>query len=241
MNTNYTLYYWPEAPGRGEFVRLALEYAAIPYQDIAREPEKGVAALLDFLQDRTTKHPPFAPPFLGAGDLIIGQTANILLFLGEKHGIAPSDDAGRLWTHQLQLTISDFISEIHDTHHPVAGELYYEEQIDEAKRRTKIFRDSRLPKYLGYFESISSANKNDGGLLGGPSVTYADLSMFHVISGLRYAFPNAMQQCEKHYPCLVSLHDRVKALPELAGYLASGRRQPFNQQGIFRYYRELDA
>lgn len=237
----YELYYWPEIPGRGEFIRLALEYAGVSYIDVAREPDRGVTELLQFLEYRGTRHPPFAPPFLTAGDLIIGQTANILLFLGGQHNLAPADEAGRLWTHQLQLTISDFISEIHDTHHPVAGELYYEDQKKEAKRRAKNFCENRLPKYLGYFESILTAQNNDSRFLSGDSISYADLSMFQVIAGLRYAFPNAMMQIEGNYPGLSALYDGVRRLPQLSGYLESARRLPFNQQGIFRYYRELDA
>ena len=237
----YELYYWPEIPGRGEFVRLALEYAGIPYIDVAREPDRGVAELVQFLEYRDNQHPPFAPPFLKTGDLIIGQTANILLYLGDHHDLAPTDESGRLWTHQLQLTISDFISEVHDTHHPIAGELYYEDQKKEAKQRANNFRNNRLPKYLGYFESVLTGDNTAGRFMAGDSVSYADLSMYQVMAGLRYAFPNAMMQIEANFPALSKLSDRVRALPELAGYLASARRLPFNQQGIFRYYRELDT
>ena len=236
----YELYYWPEIPGRGEFIRLALEYAGAAYADVARLPDRGVPELLQFLESRNSEHPPFAPPFLKDGNLVIGQTAAILLYLGNRIGLAPDDEAGRLWTHQLQLTITDFISEIHDTHHPIAGELYYEDQQQEAIRRAKNFCDNRLPKYLGYFESVLTAQNNNN-FLAGDSTTYADLSMFHVIAGLRYAFPNNMMQIEGNYPGLSALYDRVRMLPELAGYLASARRLPFNQQGIFRYYAELDG
>ena len=237
----YELYYWPEIPGRGEFIRLALEYAAVPYLDVARVPRKGVPALLKFLENRKIKHAPFAPPFLKAGKLVIGQTANILLYLGTRHGLAPKDEAGRLWTHQLQLTLNDLLSEVHDTHHPIAGELYYEDQKPEARRRAKNFRDSRLPKYLEYFETCVTVNKKGERFLSGATTSYADLSMFQVIAGLRYAFPNAMLKVEGDYPGLSALHDRIRALPELAGYFVSARRLPFNQQGLFRYYKELDA
>jgi glutathione S-transferase len=237
----YELYYWPGIPGRGEFIRLALEYAAVPYVDVARDKKRGVDELVRFLEDQKLKHPPFAPPFLKAGKQIIGQTANILLFLGDKHGLAPAGEAGRLWTHQLQLTMNDFLSEIHDTHHPISGGLYYEDQKPEAKRRAKHFRTERLPKYLDYFESCLTEDKKGKRYLSGKKTTYADLSMFQIIAGLRYAFPKAMKNIEDDYPGLAALHNRVRGLPQLAGYLSSPRRQTFNQQGIFRYYKELDV
>ena len=237
----YELYYWPEIPGRGEFIRLALECAGADYADVARLPDRGIPELLEFLQSHEVPHPPFAPPFLKDGSQVIGQTAAILLYLGDRLGLAPADEAGRLWVHQLQLTITDFISEIHDTHHPIAGELYYEDQKQEAKRRAKNFRDNRLPKYLGYFEGVLTVQGNKGKYLAGDSMSYADLSMFHVIAGLRYAFPNSMMQIEGKFPGLSALYDRIRLLPELGGYLASARRLPFNQQGIFRYYAELDG
>ena len=151
----YTLYYWPTIQGRGEFVRLALEYAEIPYIDIAREAESeggGIPALNTFIEGKDVKYPPYAPPYLQTEDLLIGQTANILQFLGKRHGLAPTDEAGPLWAHQLQLTITDFVVEIHDTHHPIAGELYYEEQKPEALRRSQDFCTRRLPKYIDYLE-----------------------------------------------------------------------------------------
>ena len=118
--TAYELYYWPGIQGRGEFVRLALEAAGISYRDMAREPG-GREKMMRLLEDQGLAHAPFAPPFLKAGDLLIGQTANILMFLGAHHGLAPADEAGRLWANQLQLTILDFAAEIHDTHHPISA------------------------------------------------------------------------------------------------------------------------
>src|SRR5215472_14342449 len=138
----YELYYWPSIQGRGEFVRLALEDAGAKYVDFALVPDAkggGVTALERFLAGKDVERPPFAAPFLKAGRRLIGQTANILLFLGERHGLAPTSDAGRLWTHQLQLTLADFLVEAHDTHHPIGGGLYYEEQKREAKRRSVDF------------------------------------------------------------------------------------------------------
>ncbi len=233
----YQLYYWPSIQGRGEFVRLALEEAGAAYTDVARG-KGGMAALLKLLEGKT-KRPPFAPPFLKAGKLLIAQTANILLFLGSRHRLAPRDEAGKLWVHQLQLTLADFLDEIHDTHHPIAGSLYYEEQKPEAKRRAAEFLKARAPKYLGYFEQVMERNKSQQHLAGN-SLTYADLSLFQIVAGLRYAFPRAMARLEKNHPRVVALHDAVAGRPKIAAYLACKRRIPFNQQGIFRHYEELD-
>ena len=240
----YELFYWPSIQGRGEFIRLALEQAGAAYIDVGRESEDagmGVAALMRRLEDETIECPPFAPPFLKAGDLIIGQTANILLFLGARHDLAPADEAGRLWAHQLQLTIADLVAEVHDTHHPIASGLYYEDQKPAARRRAADFRKERLPAFLGYFESILKRNPHGNRHLVGKTLTYVDLSMFQVIAGLRYAFPRAMARLKREYPLLDALSDRVAAVPRISAYLASKRRLPFNNAGIFRHYRELDA
>jgi glutathione S-transferase len=237
----YEFYYWPASPGRGEFVRLALEESGAEYIDVAREPEPGggVPAMMRLLNGETVKTPSFAPPFLKAGDLLIGQTANILQFLGAHHGLAPADEAGRLWTNQLQLTFTDFLKEIHDTHHPIASALYYEEQKEEAKRYTTEFLKVRAPKYLGYFERVLAMN--GGKHLAGQSLTYADLSLFQVVTGLRHAFPKAMRRLEQNHPHIVSVHDNVATRPRIAAYLASPRRLAPNQLGLFRHYPELDA
>ncbi len=238
----YQLFYWPEIQGRGEFVRLALEEAAADYVDVARKSGKGcgIPALMRFLNDRNVTHPPFAPPFLQAGRLVIGQTANILLFLGGRHGLAPRDEAGRLWVHELQLTLADFLVEIHDTHHPIGSGLYYEEQKREARRRAADFLQNRLPKFLGYFERLLARQRRGASYLTGPKLTYADLSIFQVIAGLHYAFPRAMARSARGCKRLLELHDRVQERPRIAAYLASDRRIPFNRQGIFRQYPELD-
>jgi glutathione S-transferase len=236
----YRLFYWPEIQGRGEFVRLALEEAGADYVDVARKSGKGfgVAALMRFLNARNISHPPFAPPFLQSGRLVIGQTANILLYLGGRHGLAPQEEAGRLWTHELQLTIADFVVEVHDTHHPVASGLYYEDQKKEARRRTADFLENRLPKFLGYFERLLA--RPGQRYLAGTKLTYADLSMFQILAGLNYAFPNAMARVARGHKRLFALHARIQERPRIATYLASGRRIPFNEQGIFRHYAELD-
>jgi glutathione S-transferase len=235
----YELYYWDGIQGRGEYVRLALEAAGADYVDVARRPG-GEKKMMRLLQSGAT--PSFAPPFLKAGKRVIGQTANILLYLGERHGLAPKTEAGRLWTHQLGLTISDFVAEIHDTHHPVGSGLYYEDQKPEAKRRSADFLEHRAPKFLGYFERVAKANQpGKGRHLVGARVTYADLSLFQIVAGLRYAFPNAMARLERKVPRVLAVHDAVAALPRIQAYLDSPRRIPFNEMGIFRHYAELDS
>ena len=238
----YELYYWPTIQGRGEFVRLALEAAGADYVDVARGSEgggQGVPAMMT--QMDAAAMPPFAPPFLKAGDRLIGQSANILLFLGDELGLAPKDAAGRLWTHQLQLTVTDFLVEAHDTHHPIAGGLYYEDQKPESKRRAADFLDNRVPKYLGYFEAVLGRNPHGEAHLVGADLSYADLSLFQIIEGLRYAFPKAMARLQAAWPKSIALRDHVAQQPHVKAYLASPRRIPFNEQGIFRHYPELDA
>jgi glutathione S-transferase len=232
----YELYYWPGIQGRGEYVRLALEDAGADYADVART-ERGMPAMMKMMDARKGM-PPFAPPFLKAGKLVIGQTANILFYLGTRHGLAPKAEAGRLWVHQLQLTVTDFVLEIHDTHHPLGPSLYYEDQKGPAKKRTEEFWKERVPKYLGYFESMMEGN--GGHYLTGRRLTYADLSLFQIVEGLRYAFPRRMKAFERDIPGLVDLHDRVAARPNIKTYLASRRRIAFNEDGIFRRYKELD-
>jgi glutathione S-transferase len=238
----YRFYYWPTIQGRGEFVRLALEEAAAEYVDVARKKGKGfgVAALLRFLEGRGVAQPPFAPPFLQAGRLVVAQTANILLFVGRHHGLAPKDEAGWLWTHQLQLTIADFVAEAHDTHHPVGSGLYYEDQKKEALRRAAEFRAARIPKFLGYFERILSRGARGQRYLAGVKPTYADLSLFQILAGLNYAFPRTMASATRRYRKVVALSRAVQDRPRIAAYLASERRVPFNEDGIFRHYPELD-
>ena len=232
----YELYYWPSIQGRGEYVRLALEEAGADYDDVARG-KRGVAAMMKMMQARSAT-PPFAPPFLKCGKLVIGQTANILLYLGSRHGLAPKAEAGRLWVHQLQLTIADFVVEIHDTHHPLGPSLYYEDQRQPAKKRSDEFWKTRAPKYLGYFERLLKSS--GGSYLTGRKLTYADLSLFQIVEGLRYAFPKRMKAFERQIPGLVDLHDRVAARANVKAYLESDRRIAFNEDGIFRRYKELD-
>ena len=231
----YDLWYWAEIPGRGEFIRLPLEAAGIAYRDRARA-EGSDALVRDMAQRRGGR--PFAPPYLVAGDLCIAQTANILLFLCDRHRLGPEDEAGRYFAHQLELTIVDAVEDAHDVHHPVAGSLYYEDQKVEALRAAEAFRSQRIPKYLDYFERVLG---DRGSWLLGQGWCHADLSLFQLIEGLSYAFPQRMRTLAPDFPRTIALRDRVKSLPELADYLASERRIPFNEDGIFRHYPELDA
>jgi len=240
----YELYYWPGIQGRGEFIRLALEEGDADYIDVARRSERGgmgMAAMLRFMEGDEVARAPFAPPFLKAGELLVAQTANILLFLGLRLDLVPDDEAGRLWVHQLQLTIADLVSEAHDTHHPISSSLYYREQKAEARRRAADFTASRMPKFFDYFEAILQRQAQSNAWLAGESLSYADLSMFQVIAGLRYAFPRAMQRLEPDYLSLSALHERVATRPRVKRYLKSARRLPFNNDDVFRYYKELDA
>ena len=232
----YELYYWPSIQGRGEYVRLALEEAGADYTDAARGA-RGMAAMMKMMEAKNT--PPFAPPFLKAGQLVIGQTANILFYLGSRHGLAPKAEAGRLWLNQLQLTVTDFVAEVHDTHHPLGPSLYYEDQKAAAKKRSDEFWRERVPKYLGYFERL--LEDNGGGYVAGRRLSYVDLSMFQLVEGLRYAFPKRMRAFERKIPGLVDLRDRVAARPNIKAYLASDRRIAFNEDGIFRRYKALDG
>jgi glutathione S-transferase len=235
----YELYYWPTIQGRGEFIRLALEEVGADYVDVARRGKNGVPAMMKLLQGERVQHPPYAPPFLKAGKLIIAQTANILLYLGPHLGLAPRDEAGRLWARQLQLTIADMVVHIHDTHHPVSGWLYFEEQRPAARRRTQDFWRYRVPKFLGYFERV--LKQNGGTYMVGRRLSYVDLSLFQIVEGLRYAFPKRMKRFEKKVPLLIALHDRVAKRPRIKAYLGSERRISFSQWGIYRYFKELDA
>jgi glutathione S-transferase len=238
----YELFYWPEIQGRGEFIRLALEDAGAPYLDVAREPG-GMRALERMLRiagpDRSAI--PFAPPVLRAGKLVIAQTAAILHYLGPRLGLAPASEAGQFAVLQHQLTLADFVVEAHDVHHPIGSGLYYEDQKREARRRSEQFLSQRLPKFLNYFEGVLKQGPSRSGYLVGRQCCYADLSLFQIVQGLRYAFPNAFQQIAPKLPRVMAVAERVAARPKLAEYLSSPRRIPFNEQGLFRHYSELDA
>jgi glutathione S-transferase len=236
MMADYKLWYWPTIQGRGEFVRLVLESAGIPYEDCAREQSAGA-----LVKDMKAREPyaPFAPPYLDTGTMVVAQVAHILTWLADAHGLAPKDEATLFWTIQLQLTVTDFVAEVHNVHHPVSLDEYYEDQKAEAKRYAKGFREERIPKFLDYFEAATKANKGDW--IAGDHWSPIDTSLFQIVEGLRYAFPKRMKAIEGDYPGLIALHDRVAELPGIKAYLKSDRRIPFNTDGIFRHYPELDA
>lgn len=232
------LYYWPGIQGRGEFVRLALEDAGAPYVDVART-RGGMRKMMSLLEGKSRGPSPFAPPLLKDGDLVIGQTANILAYLGPRLHLVPTDAASRAFALQLQLTIADLVSETHETHHPIASGLYYEDQKPTAKKRAAAFVDERLPKFLTWLES--NLKRSGGEHLLERGFSYVDLSTFQVVCGLQYAFPRAMARIARRIPLLLALRARVAKRKGVAAYLASARRLPFNEQGIFRHYPELDA
>ncbi len=239
----YELFYWPSIQGRGEYIRLALEEAGADYVDVARQRARGmgVAAMMRLMEGHALERPPFAPPFLRKGKLVIAQTANILHYLGPRLGLVPRAEASRLWAYQLQLTVEDLVVDIHDTHHPVSANLYYHDQKKEARRRALYFREERAPELLGYFERVLDYNRTGRGYMVGRSLSYVDLSMFQIVAGLRYAFPRMMARLEPQLPRLAELHERVAQRPNIAAYLVSERRLPFNENGIFRHYPELDG
>ena len=237
----YELFYWDGLQGRGEFVRLALEEAGADYIDVARSTQAGhgTQALLALLEGDTLDTPPFAPPFLRDGEIVVSHAANILLYLGPKLGLAPDGEAARHTAHGLQLTITDCVAEVHDTHHPIAAGDYYEDQRQAALARTSDFLHHRMPKYLGYFERVLTRPPGKRYIMGN-TLSYVDLSLFQLLAGLRYAFPKSTARLPQAYPSLARLHDVVAERPNIARYLTSERRLAFNETGIFRHYPELD-
>lgn len=238
----YELYYWDGIQGRGEFVRLAFEEAGAEYVDMTRESGagRGTGAMMKIMESPSEPHLPFAPPFLKDGDLIIPHVANILFYLGPKLGLAPQEEALRFVANGLQLTITDCVAEVHDTHHPIDTSLYYEDQKEEAKARSAAFIRERIPKFLGYFERVLQQNPKGSKHIIGDGLTYVDLSLFQLVEGLDYAFPRGMDGYRTKYPALAALHDAVERRANIAHYLRSPRRLPFNEEGIFRRYPELD-
>lgn len=240
----YELHYWPTIQGRGEFVRLALEAAGADYVDVARgsgRNGRGTPAMMRYLVSPEIPTPPFAPPFLVDGKVTVGQTAAILLYLGPRLDLVAKSETRRVWTHQLQLTIADAVAEVHDTHHPIATGLYYEDQKKEALRRAKAFREERIPKFLAWFENVLSRNPKGPAHLVGARLSYADLSLFQLVEGLLYAFPRATRRALRKAPLVAGVHAGVQQHKRVANYLASDRRIAFNEEGIFRRYAELDG
>ncbi len=233
---SYDLWYWPSIQGRGEFVRLVLEGAGIRYRDRARED--GAEALIRDMHGRGG-FGPFAPPYLVDGDFAIAQVAHILAYLTEENDLGSGDLRTDLSMIQLQLTVTDIVAEVPDFHHPVGAYKYYHAQQDEARAAAASFRSARLPKYLGYFEAALGVN--DGPFVLGRKWCHVDTSLFQLVEGLGYAFPKRMAALQADYPRLHAVRDAVAALELIAAYLASDRRIPFSEDGIFRHYPELDA
>ena len=236
---SYELYYWPSIPGRGEPVRLTLELAGVAYRDVARE--EGTDILLAFNDGERPEGHPFAPPYLvveeGGQRTLHWQSAHLCDVVARREGMVSEADASRATA--LGLTLADVMNETHDTHHPLATGLYYEDQKQAAKVRAKHFRESRIPKFLGFFES----QIGQAGTLVGDRTSYVDTFLWHVVEGLRYAFPRAMESHEAtgSWTRLKTLVERVRAEPRIAAYLASERRLDFNEDGVFRHYPELDG
>jgi glutathione S-transferase len=240
----YQLHYWPGIQGRGEFIRLALEAAGAPYIDVARgnaADGRGLPAMFHYLQDPSVTRPPFACPVLVDGKQVIAQTAAILLFLGPRLKLVGASEADRLWTHQIQLTIMDAVDEAHNTHHPLSAGLYYEDQKQAASVAAKEFRTQRIPQFLGWLETVLLRNPKGDKHLVGARLSYADLSLFQLVEGLLYAFPKATRRALKKTPLVLALRERVAQQGRVSAYLRSERRIPFNEEGIFRHYPELDA
>lgn len=236
----YDLWYWPTIQGRGEFVRLFLAAAGIGWRDRAREGD--AQALVEDMEKRAENgFAPYAPPYLveRETDFAIAQVAHIVTWLAEKHGRTTGDAATDLHLIQLQLTITDIVAEVHDVHHPIASSLYYDDQKDAARTAAEKFREERIPKYFGHFEQALGVK--DGAFMDGERWSHVDTSLFQLVEGLRYAFPERMKSVEPDYPRLIACRDAVAENEGVARYLNSERRIAFNEDGIFRHYPELDA
>ncbi|KAK3723430.1 hypothetical protein LTR37_001682 [Vermiconidia calcicola] len=251
----YELLYHPGVPGRGEPIRLLLEAAGVPYNDIANQEKNGYDTVQKICMNKALEsdngNPPvFSPPALrvpGAGKdgkaLVISQTPNILSYLGDRTGMA-GDEQEKYWVAQLALTALDLANEVHDSHHPIAVAKYYEEQKEESKGKSKDIRENRFPKFFSYFQRTLQGNKERGGVEGkymvGKQLTYADTTIWQVLDGCMFAFPKEMEARKEEFPDLLQgFYESVKSEKGLKEYLASDRRLEYSM-GIFRQYPELD-
>ena len=212
-------------------MRLALEEAGADYVDVARRGRqtRRAPAMMKLLESNPAGAAALCAAVPEAGKDISRRRRSFCSISAPRLSLAPRDEAGRLWAHQLQLTVTDLVVHIHDTHHPVSGWLYYEEQRPAAKRRTADFWRYRAPKFLGYFERV--LQRNGGKYMVGRRLTYVDLSLFQIVEGLRYAFPKRMKRFEKKVPLLIALHDRVAKRPRIAAYLVLETAHPVQPMG----------
>ncbi|OAQ97745.1 hypothetical protein LLEC1_00415 [Akanthomyces lecanii] len=238
----YELIYAPFAPGRGEHIRLLLEEAGVTYTDTTSLGwDAALAANQELLKGRDGNPPYFAPPLFRHGDLIISQTSNILMYLGSKLGLAGSTAEDAFRVNALACTALDGLSdEVHATHHPISGTLYYEDQKDESTRASKVWINVRLPKFLAYWESVLASK--GGPWLMGETFTYADIVLSQCIDGVKYAFPKAMAHLDEksEYRRVFGHWEQVRARPRIAKYLASDKRQKYDN-GIYRYCPDGDV
>lgn len=230
-----TLYYWPHIPGRGELVRLVLEAAGVEYVDIARS--EGTSVVLEAVQGGLGGVPARAVPILVDGEQVLSQTPVICTYLAETYGLAPEPEH-RWDALALLLTVADLVTEAHDVHHPISGRLFYEDQQPEARRAAEVFVSERLPGFLDHLERVRRANPQSDWMLG-DRLCQVDLAVEQLLRGLEHAFPAAMAVAP--IPELRALAERVATLPRIAAYRASERCIPFNRDGLFRAYPELDV
>ncbi|KAI0205629.1 glutathione S-transferase protein-like protein [Astrocystis sublimbata] len=261
MDAPYELIYWCSCPARGEHIRLALEEAGAPYSDtLSLGMEKCWKKVEEYIADdymgESGNPPYYAPPFFKHGSLMISQTSNILMYLGPRLGLSGSKEGDAYRVNALALTALDGLSdEVHQTHHPIAHDLFWEDQKEESRRCSKEWVKDRLPKHLGFWDKVLKCEKalpgawsmgeseaSPGPWLLGDTFTYADLVLFQCIDGVLFAFPRAMKQAKDSgkYDRVFQLHDAVAARPNIAAYLSSNRRQEYNI-GIYRYYEENDV
>lgn len=238
------LYYWPGIQGRGEFVRLVLEAAGVEYREMSELPEAdggGMAAMTAFLEGRRGYPIPFAPPFIVDGETLVSQAGAISAYLGEKFDLAPDGEGERIFARSLALTTADAVTEAHDVHHPIGVGRSYEDQKPEAERRAAEFRAERMPKFLAWYERLIEANPAASGFLVGNRLTYCDLGLFQLVEGLTHAFPERMSVLSGDVPRVIALTEIVRDHDRVSAYFASGRRQAFDENGLFRNYAALDG
>ncbi|HHO51810.1 MAG TPA: glutathione S-transferase [Deltaproteobacteria bacterium] len=230
-----SLYYWPMIPGRGEFVRLVLEAAGVEYVDVGRI--EGVPAVLDAVRGSLGGRPHRALPILVDGEEVLSQTPVICTYLAEAYGLAPGREH-RWGALTLLLTAMDLVTEAHDVHHPVSSRLRYEDQQPEARRAAELFVRERLPSFLAHLEGVCRDNPQSDWMIGG-RLSHVDLVVEQLLRGLEHAFPAAMASAP--IPGLRALAAAAASLPRIAAYRASERCIPFNRDGLFRAYPELDV